>query len=465
MLTRKLLKTSLCVAALGWGAARLYGEVMFVPNPSADCADGTCVPRRVTNGYFQTKWRKWPVEPPARPEPGVRPGIPAPPVEIPDPTEEIRLPSGSIIAPGPAPDQGPPPATDSAPRNGPLAPPAGRGAPEAAPRPDLPPALRNEIPPPAFDEQGSRLPPDNRSPRRIPTIASGSRNRPAAMLEASGAEGQWKPAEEGAPAASSRVPGVLPRDEMRNAEPLRKPSTDPAPHRPGSDSTDNSAARPPFSRDAFAYSNERAGWIEQFSPAGHGHGWTASDAANDHAAEPATNLTSDESSDTQVAAPRRAVPASTRLGARLSALRESTSESDDGAGWSAGEPEQEETDGPALHQSPSRTSQSSLRMSPAGLNTPAALGARDASAGVRRASAVADLTISTSDSQAILAVRTVGDNGWNESAPAGNPLRGGSRITRVAFESAEPPQYKTAEPASTSEVSTADFTVPTNPLR
>jgi hypothetical protein len=467
MFTRKVLGTGLCVAALGWSAARLYGEVTFVPDPSAQCADGQCVPRRVTNGYFQTKWRRWPFEPPARAQPGVRPGIAAPPVELPAPGEETQLPEGAIVAPRPRGDAGVAPDTDTAPRPGPAAPP-NRGAPEAEPRPDLPPALRNQIPPRSFDDQGSRLPPDNRSPRRIPTMASRGRNRAAAAVEALGEEAAWKPVDAGPRTEQSRIPGILPSDDIGNAEPLHKRPVEATPRRPAPHSHEKNATRAGFSRDAFAYSNERANWVEQASDVGNGLGWSAPGDAIEPAEESSIAEDGDNSPDGEFQPPTDRVSASTRLGARLSALRQSAAESDESAEWPGLESprRQAPVDEPGLDTTRVPAPRSSLRLSPAGLNTPARVGTRQVSEGVRRTSAVADLTITAPDSSAVLSVRTVGD-GWGQGRPIGNPLRGGSKITRVVFETAEADASadKAAASDSAREASTSDVAVPANPLR
>ncbi|MEX2138423.1 MAG: hypothetical protein WD894_04135 [Pirellulales bacterium] len=467
MLNRKVLGTGLCVAALGWSAARLYGEVMFVPDPSVQCADGDCVPRRMTNGYFQTKWRKWPVERPSRAQAGVQPGIAAPPVDLPAPGEETRLPEGAIVAPRPQEGQGAAPDTDTAPRPDPTAPPLDRGAPGAEPRPDLPPALRNQIPPPSFDDQGSRLPPDHRSPRRIPAMASRGRSRPATMVEALRDEATWAPVDQAHRAPESRIPGILPSDDAGNAEPLPKPPVEAAPRQPVPNLHNKTATRAGFSRDAFAYSDQRADWIEQAANGGNRQRGSVPGDRYEHGEESPTADSSDQSRDDVYSAPSHVAPTSTRLGARLSALRQSSLESDDAAEWPELDQRETPVDESNLDATQALASRSSLRLSPAGLNTPAVVGTRQESAGVRRTPAVADLTISTRDSSAVLAVRTVGDDGWGRSAPTGNPLRGGSKITRVVFETAEANEFtdKAAASDSALEASTSNFAVPANPLR
>jgi hypothetical protein len=285
----------------------------------------------------------------------------------------------------------------------------------------LPPALRKQIPPTSFDDQGSRLPADHRSPRRIPTMASRVRNRPVAAVEALRDEATWKPVDAGS-RTESQIPGTLPSDDEANAEPLRKPPPEAAPSRQAPRSQAPGANRAGFNADDGAF----------FAPA-------------------------------------PIASASTRLGARLSALRQAGADVDDSAERAdldhSDSPMETQADelGPETLQIPA--SQSTLRVSPAGLNTPAAIGMRQASSGVRHASAVADFTISAPDSSMALAVRAVGGDGWGQSAPIGNPLRGGSKITRVVFETAAAEESTDKPAASTLEASTADLAVPANPLR
>lgn len=418
MLIRKALRTGLCVVALGWGAARLYGEVMTVPEASPVCVDGACVPRRVTNGYYPTKWRPWPVPPPAAARPGVRPGIPAPPVELPDPSVETQLPEGAI--PAPSPREGPDvaPDNDMGPRTRPTAPPPARGPAGIEPRPGLPPELRNElrneVPRPSLDDQGSRLPADNRSPRRIPAIALRGGNRPAAVVKALRNEAAWQPVNGNDAREESRIPGILPSDAEETAEPLHKAPAAAAPFRPETRSYDH---------------REESPNAELPAPANTASGSTTS--------------------------------ASTCLGARLYALRERAAELDDSSESAVGWTGMDRSEAPAEG--------SSLRLSATGLNAPATVRERHVGEGVRRASAVADLTISSPAPSAVLAVRTTGHDGWSQSGSKGNPLRGGSPVTRVAFESAEAFSDQRRDEETDSELnvrsSSSDTAVPANPLR
>ncbi len=56
------------------------------------CIDGVCIPARVTNGFYPTRWRKWPIVPPAPAQRGVRERISPPTVDIPKSDVETEIP-------------------------------------------------------------------------------------------------------------------------------------------------------------------------------------------------------------------------------------------------------------------------------------------------------------------------------------------------------------------------------------
>ncbi len=467
MLTRKVFSAGLCMAALGWSAAHLYGEVTLPPGALAECADGSCVPRRVTNGYFPTKWRPWPVKPPATPAPGVAPGIPAPPVELPTPAEETRRPSGGIIAPRPqpAPSTSPDATNDDVPDFGPAAPPPDGGAPPADPRDDLPPALRNQIPATGRNGLSSTLPPDPRSPRRIPNVAL-RRTRPATVVEALREETTWQPTRD---PQHTREPGMLPSDGLHRAEPIRQAPAEMAPGASGDVPQANNAQRPGFDRDAFAYSNTRVDWLERSIDLRSGPSMAAANPADGDGRENAAVASLVPAPEREPDSVQSAPVVDSRLGARLSALRHTTVADEPASRWVAPRTASPQVIEPAREKSESASPQATLRLSPYGMNTPAVVGIRPGTERGQNMSGGLDRSNGAARSGAHLAVRTVGDD-WSDSTSAGNPLRRNSRITRVAFEnhlsaSAEPSADQ-AEDRPAGDVShDANFAVPANPLR
>src|SRR5688572_16966648 len=182
MLKNKLTGAALCVVTTGWAAFSLYAETVTLPPPLLErCANGNCVPRRATNGFYHTRWRKWPEEPAAAPNPGVREGIAAPPVEIPEPENEGDLPEGAITQPPPPDDAGAGAAAPSPRRSGPTQAPPNAQPPRAAPPDDLPREFRDATPIPGLENGAPQFPSNDSPPRRIPALATRSANRPAAV--------------------------------------------------------------------------------------------------------------------------------------------------------------------------------------------------------------------------------------------------------------------------------------------
>jgi hypothetical protein len=214
MMNKILLRTGIGAIALALGAVGLYGETIVPPLASPHCPDGACAPRRLTNGYYPTTWRKWPVDPPAAEKPGVREGIRVPGVELPPPNIETYLPEGLLTAPPPEAGGGTDDDLGPAPSDTPsTAPPPDRAPPRSEPRPGLPPELRYEP---------SRFPSNQRSPRRMPTIAGREGNRPAAVIEAMRNQAALHSGDTNAARDLSTVPAALPSDGGK-AQPLYPP--------------------------------------------------------------------------------------------------------------------------------------------------------------------------------------------------------------------------------------------------
>jgi hypothetical protein len=112
--------------------------------------------------------------------------------------------------------------------------------------------------------------------------------------------------------------------------------------------------------------------------------------------------------------------------------------------------------------------QAASRQPASGLNAPAAVYARTLAHDVKRSATRADLSISAPASPAVLAVRTVSDEGWSPNSQFRNPLRGASAVTKVAFEtggtpSEEMPVETVGQAARSPE--REDLALPANPLR
>jgi hypothetical protein len=216
MTGKKLFRAGLCLVAVGGGAIVLHGEpAPIAVAPAAPCLDGSCVPRRLTNGYYQTKWRRWPVEHPAAARPGVREGISAPPVELPEREQEAAIPPGAFAAPSPS-DQQPadsdfPPSRSTAP----TAPPPSGTPPRDRPEADLPPELRGS-PLPRTDGPMRGYP--SWTPR-TPAITASMKKDPVSQLPRNDASRQHG---EEPHAQSSLVPGALPA-AAPSARPIATP--------------------------------------------------------------------------------------------------------------------------------------------------------------------------------------------------------------------------------------------------
>ncbi len=160
------------------------GDLMIGP-PHADvqCIDGVCIPARVTNGFYPTRWRKWPIVPPAPAQRGVREGISPPTVDIPKSDVETEIPGrqGMPGQPRRAPpsrelDGGVPDREPSDPSTSPTLP--------VEPRePAMPPEL-DDLPPRSDRERSPQFPRNDRLPRRTPPVASRSMERQASLIDA-----------------------------------------------------------------------------------------------------------------------------------------------------------------------------------------------------------------------------------------------------------------------------------------
>ena len=226
MFAKKTLGTGLCLVTIGWGVVRLRGETFVIPEPSARaCIDGACVPRRLTNGYYQTKWRRWPIEPAAAAKAGVREGISAPGLEVPEPDKETELPPGAFTAPSPSDEQPTGPESGLPGSTEPRSQPPTRTIPRADPGGDLPLDLRG-APLPGRDSRSPQYPSDMRPFRRTPAVAAAGGNRAASVLEALRSDASRQHGEEG-PSNRSLAPNVLPV-EAPTARPLPQPIPAPA---------------------------------------------------------------------------------------------------------------------------------------------------------------------------------------------------------------------------------------------
>jgi hypothetical protein len=214
MLIKSSLVKTACAATLAWSAVGLANDTAVHSVVSPQCADGSCVPRRLTNGYYPTTWRRWPVEPPSRGKAGVREGISAPKVELPPPRLETYLPEGLLIAPPPDPG-GADGGFDPGPRESiPGAPPPGPAAPRGESPQGVPPELRSEP---------TRTRTQEPMPRRQRAVASRETNRPAAVIEALRSEAAAYPSAATGRGSPANVPAALPNDEGK-AQPLPLPA-------------------------------------------------------------------------------------------------------------------------------------------------------------------------------------------------------------------------------------------------
>lgn len=217
MLTKSSLEKAVCAVALAWSAVGLASDTVAPSVVSPQCADGSCVPRRLTNGYYPTTWRRWPVDPPARGKAGVREGISAPNMEVPPPRLETYLPEGVLIAPPPADQGGADGGFESGPRESfPGTPPPGPAAPRGGSPEGVPPELRSEA---------TRIP---QSPTRQRAIAGREINRPAAVVEALRSDAAVYPSAVKGRGVPANIPAALPSDEGK-AQPLAPPADVEAP--------------------------------------------------------------------------------------------------------------------------------------------------------------------------------------------------------------------------------------------
>jgi hypothetical protein len=199
-----------CSALVVAGAGLLHAQAdVTVPPADADlmmapphdfvygpvqCIDGVCTPVRITNGFHQTRWRKWPISPPTAAPRGAREGISPPAVDVPAPDVEADIP-GRVGTPQGQPRSEQPNGATPAPAPDLGAPDGGTREPSASPtlpieprEPELPP----ELSPEEFrgrptrgteDRRPPRLQRDDRSPRRMPPVATRILNRQASLVE------------------------------------------------------------------------------------------------------------------------------------------------------------------------------------------------------------------------------------------------------------------------------------------
>jgi hypothetical protein len=190
-------------SALVSGAGLLNAQAdVALPSPESDvmlgaphghmyCIDGVCTPLRITNGFHPTRWRKWPIAPPAPAPRGAREGISPPAVDVPAPDAEAEIPGRAGMPQG-RPRSEPPEGAGSTTEPDFGAPDGGTREPSTSPT--LPVEPREpEMPPELEDLRGRSQPPergrlpqlqrDDRSPRRMPPVATRMLNRQASLVE------------------------------------------------------------------------------------------------------------------------------------------------------------------------------------------------------------------------------------------------------------------------------------------
>jgi hypothetical protein len=404
MMHKFLLRSGFGAAALALSAVGLYAETIVPSVASSRCANGACTPRRLTNGYYPTVWRRWPVEPPAPEKPGVRESISAPGVELPSPNVEITLPRGVLIEPPPLEESGANEDFGPAPSERPTLP--GPPTPRREPQEGMPPELRGEP---------SRFPTNREMPGRQRAIAGREVNRPAAVIEALRNEASLDAVDEIAPRTNSRIPAALPEHDGM-AQPMPPPQ---ALQTPAAKSAEAPTIVPRAgsisSSQAVPLENEQALRSDSAVSRQGRTNWSPTRSMHEDAVQPRSSIS-------QV----------------------------DTRSWIA-PPEQTASRQPA-----------------SGLNAPAAIYARTLAHDVRRSATRADFSISAPASPAVLAVRTVSDEGWNPNSQFRNPLRGASAVTKVAFESGEIPREES--PIETAGQAARlpqreELALPDNPLR
>jgi hypothetical protein len=210
-MVRNKVIASVCSALVVTGAGLLNAQAdVTAPPPGADfmmvpphdfahgpvyCIDGVCTPLRITNGFHPTRWRKWPISPPAAAPRGAREGISPPTLDVPGPDVEAEIPGRAgmpLGEPRSEPPTGAPDTTE--PDLG--DPGAERGRREPSTSPTLPVEPREPEMPPELtpdDYRGRSQPPergrlpqlqrDDRSPRRMPPVATRMLNRQASLVE------------------------------------------------------------------------------------------------------------------------------------------------------------------------------------------------------------------------------------------------------------------------------------------
>jgi hypothetical protein len=404
MMNKILLRSGLGAAALALSAVGLYAENIVPSVASSRCANGACTPRRLTNGYYPTVWRRWPVEPPAPEKPGVRESISAPGLQLPSPNVETALPRGVLIEPPPLQESGAdedfgPPSSER-----PTVP--GPATPRREPQEGVPPELRGEP---------SRFPTNREIPGRQRAIAGREVNRPAAVMEALRNEAPLDAVDAMGPRTNSRIPAALPQhDGMAQPMPPPQALQAPAAKSPEAPSIVPSAGSVSTSQ-AFPFENEQTLRSES-AVSRHGRtNWSPTRTIHDDEVQP----------------------------------RSSIGQADAGS-WIA-PPEQAASRQPA-----------------SGLNAPAAIYARTLAHDARQSARRADFSISAPASPAALAVRRVSNEGWNPNSQFRNPLRGASAVTMVGFETGETPgeesPVETAGQAARLP-EREDLALPDNPLR
>lgn len=215
MHNRKIIASAFGIVVSGSLLAAVHADTLLPPvATAAHCADGSCIPNRATNGFYATRWRKWPVSPPAPPSKGVREGIPAPDVELPPLQEETSRPRPQAVPSDVQPvPSGPEPTVTPPTTTPPTTFPPGQIPESPAPSEALPPELRGQRTLP-------QIPRDDRPPRRTPVVAERPGARTATAVEELRAN-LHSPRDAGTAAAASK-PRELPASQT-HAAPIQRP--------------------------------------------------------------------------------------------------------------------------------------------------------------------------------------------------------------------------------------------------
>jgi hypothetical protein len=396
MLTKLTLAMAACAAALTCANTGRAADPAMQSVVAPRCADGSCVPRRLTNGFYPTTWRQWPVAPPAQAKPGVREGISAPSVELPSPQMETYLPEGVLVAPPPLDQGGTDGGFEPRPRDSIPGPPSGPTPPRGESPQGVPPELRSGT---------LRTPLDKQTPRRQRAIAGREINRPAAVLESLNVDPVEPPSSTVRRDAGANIPAALPND-VGTAQPL-------SPH-----SDDETPSLGPMARWTTPLRLPQ----EPTDPSSH---------AGDRSGR--TNWSPSRAREAEYPAQPKAAINQPHVRSRLATAE-----------------------------------RAAFRQTAAGLNAPAAIYARTLASDSQQSAARAHLTIGAPQAPAVLAVRTVTDEGWNPSTQFRNPLRGAQAVSRVALGEADTPRELTlGDPNVPAEdpIASNQFDALDNPLR